>query len=108
MKTDFPVEGNYSFKLNIDGYPLMVTYKRTAFGDYYENQDSESPPNLVHFEFRGITASETGYKSHYTYTEAIESTGGGPFEFAKLCAQNLYEGVKAMEPERFSKQLKLF
>lgn len=109
-KEIYPVNANYSFWLNVDGNEVKVTYKRSAYGDCFdaEKHQNDPVPNSVHFAFYGLATSETGYKSHFTYTEAIESVGGCPYEFARLCAEQLYEEQKDLNPERFSKQLSLF
>ncbi|MEM7298030.1 MAG: hypothetical protein AAF391_07165 [Bacteroidota bacterium] len=103
----YPFEGNYSFWLNVDGNVVKVTYRRKILSDFYV-ADSQTITNAVHFEFRGLATSPTGYKSHFTYTEAIDSQGGCPFEFATACAHSLYEEQKEIYPERFTKQLELF
>ena len=106
----FPQDANYSFLLNVDGNEVKVTYKRSAYGDCFdaEKQKEAIAPSLVHYTFLGRAVSETSYRSHYTYIDAIESVGGCPYEFARLVAEQLYDEQKSRNPEAFSNQLNLF
>lgn len=109
MSTTFPIEANYSFRLNVDGFEVKVTYKRSAYSDCFdaEDQPNRAVPNLVHFAFYGL-GHRAFYKSHFTYTEVIEQANNCPYELANLLAKELYEEAKANNPQTFSKQYNLF
>lgn len=69
---------------------------------YSESKDTTS--HHVHFEFKGRTASSTGYKSHFTYIQNICSD---PFGAATELANQLFEEVKSQCPERLVREVQL-
>ena len=106
---DFPTNGNYSFWIDIKGHRLNITYKRLPFYDFFDPTEIENEAiNPIHFEFRGITASATGFKSHFTYLEALDLVNGSPYEFAQQLAEELYQETKTNHPQIFYNQLNLF
>jgi hypothetical protein len=105
---DFPKVGNYSFQLDIEGWPLKVTYKYhyikgERFEGFHLPIDDESFHH-VHFEFRGRTASETGYRSHFCNVQQLVRD---PYTSAWLMAQGFYKELKKKHPQLIAREVQL-
>lgn len=105
---DFPTVGNYCFQLDIEGWPLKVSYQYYPFkGDNFQGFHipvNDDTMHHVHFEFRGRTASETGYRSHFCFVKELVRD---PYTSAWLIAQGFYKILKKQHPKLIAREVQL-
>ncbi|VTP91324.1 hypothetical protein [Sphingobacterium daejeonense] len=63
---------NISLEIDVFGFPVQVDYK------FYwpEKRENQKDPLISHIEYRAesYVISETGYRSHFFHTKALEET----------------------------------
>ncbi|MAU70851.1 MAG: hypothetical protein CML04_02050 [Pseudozobellia sp.] len=84
------------FYIKVHGYLLLAEY-------VYDYFNFPTYP-VCHFTFRGETASETGYRSHFVMPANIDNV----IDYAIEAARHLYQELKRKHPQKVSGQYSLF